>query len=126
MSERREFTRVPLRIQILVKGSDQVELSVNTQDLSLRGVRVDCLADAAVGQPCELRFTLGEGPKAAVVEVLGRVARVDESGVGVEFEGIRGAESLDHLRRLVLYNAPDASQAEGEMLSHRGLRRKQE
>jgi len=126
MSERREFTRVPLRIQILVKGSDHLEFSVNTLDLSLRGVRVDCLEDAAVGQECELHLTLGEGPQAVQVEILGRVARVQEDGVGVEFEGIRGAESLDHLRRLVLYNAPDAARAEEEMLRHRGLRHRQE
>jgi hypothetical protein len=126
MSERREFTRVPLRIQILVKGSGQLEFTASTLDLSLRGVRVESLEAAAVGQECELRLTLGEGPQAIQVEILGRVARVDGDGVGLEFEGVRGAESLDHLRRLVLYNAPDAPQAEAEILGHRGLKRRQE
>jgi hypothetical protein len=126
MSERREFLRVPLNIEIQLKGSNELVLKASTQDLSLRGVRVSQLGDLAVGEDCEVRLVLGEGSQAVHVEILGRVVRVGQDGVGVEFLGIRGAESLEHLRRLVLYNAPDVRQAEEEMRHHRGLKRRED
>lgn len=122
MSERREFVRVPLRVEIQVRGEDRLTVQARTCDLSLRGVRVARLADVRAGQDCELRLLLGEGEGAVRVEILGRVVRCGEDDVGIEFLGLHGAESLDHLRRLVLHNAPDAHRAEEEIRGHRGLK----
>ncbi|MDP2360508.1 MAG: PilZ domain-containing protein [bacterium] len=124
MSERREFTRVPLSIDILLSGGDRLEVRACTQDLSLRGVRVSHLDQIQQGENCELCLVLGEGPQAVRVEISGRVVRADADGVGVEFLGIRGAESLEHLRRLILHNAPSAPEAEDEMSRHCGLKRR--
>jgi hypothetical protein len=126
MSERREFLRVPLRVEIRLKGASELVLTTSTRDLSLRGVLISHQEELRAGQDCELCLVLGEGPGAARVEILGRVARCSPAGVGVEFLGIRGAESLDHLRRLVLHNAPDVSLAEEEIRRHRGLKRREE
>ena len=122
MSERREFLRVPLRLEIQLTGGHELVIRTSTKDLSLRGVLISRQEELREGEDCELCLVLGEGPQAVHVEILGRVARSGADGVGVEFLGIRGAESLDHLRRLVLHNAPDVRLAEEEIRGHRGLK----
>lgn len=123
-NERREFVRVPLRVEVLVKGKDSFELSASSLDLSLRGVRINQLAELQPGEDCELSLVLGTGAEAARVEILGRVVRVSDESMGLEFLGIRGVESLDHLRRLVLYNAPDAGAVEEEFRDRWGLKKR--
>lgn len=125
-TDRREFVRVPLRVEVLLKGKGELVLSSSTLDLSLRGVRIDQVEQLSDGEECELSLVLGTGAEAARVEILGRVVRMSGETIGLEFLGVRGVESLDHLRRLVLYNAPDTSQVEEEFREHRGLKKRDE
>jgi len=96
----------------------------DTLDLSLRGACIRQTSELAEGQEVELSLLLGDAPDHVRVEILGRVTRVDGQGLGIEFTGVRGVESLDHLRRLVLYNASDTARVEEEFRNHRGLKRR--
>jgi len=125
-TERREFVRVPLHVDVQLKGSGELVLTTSTQDLSLRGVRIAHVEQLTPGEECELSLVLGTGGEAVRVEIIGRVVRISAESMGLEFLGIRGVESLDHLRRLVLYNAPDAGLVEAEFREHRGLKKREE
>jgi len=122
--ERREFLRVPLQVEVRLSDGDRLVFHSDTLDLSLRGARIRETAELAEGQEVELSLLLGDAPDHVRVEILGRVARVDGQGLGIEFTGVRGVESLDHLRRLVLYNASDTARVEEEFRTHRGLKRR--
>ena len=122
--ERREFLRVPLQVVVRLSDGERLLFHSDTVDLSLRGARIREAAELALGQEVELSLLLGEEPGQIHVEILGRVARVDAQGLGIEFTGVRGVESLDHLRRLVLYNASDTARVEEEFRNHRGLKRR--
>jgi hypothetical protein len=122
--ERREFLRVPLQVVVRLSDGERLLFHSDTVDLSMRGARIRETAELVLGQEVELSLLLGEAPSQVHVEILGRVARVDDQGLGIEFTGVRGVESLDHLRRLVLYNAADTARVEEEFRNHRGLKRR--
>jgi hypothetical protein len=121
--ERREFVRVPLRFPVEMQGADRQVLGTRTSDLSLRGVYLECTRDYREGEDCELRLRLGEEASAPSIEIVGRVVRCRDGGLAVEFVGIKGLESLEHLRRLILFNAEDPAEAEEQILARRGIER---
>jgi hypothetical protein len=125
MSDKREFTRVPLRLKVELKHGDRSAVLGLSEDLSLRGVYLNSELDLKEGESCELTIRLGEGPKAFDLVIQGRVVRLSEDGAAIEFEGVHGADALAHLRKLVLYNSEDPERTEEEMRTHLGIERKQ-
>jgi len=121
--ERREFTRVPLRFPIELSAEDRGRQDARTRNLSLRGACVECDGDCEEGQECELRLRLGEGPEAVVIEIVGRVVRSERGELAVEFSGVRGVDSLGHLRNLLLYNSERPEEVEREIRLRRGIER---
>lgn len=121
--ERREFLRVPLRFPIEVQGENREIEGAHTLDLSLRGVSVEVGSAYREGEECELSLKLGDGPDAPSIDIVGRVVRCQDGGLAVEFVGLKGLESLDHLRNLVLYNAEDPAKVEEEIAARKGIER---
>jgi hypothetical protein len=124
MSEKREFIRVPMNFRMLVRKDDNEHLSGNSQDISLRGAYLNCPGNYELGDECEMTIELGEGENQVSIEMIARVVRVDDQGIGVEFVGIKGIAALDHLRNLVLYNAEDKDAITEEINDHVGIKRK--
>lgn len=121
--ERREFVRVPLHFPIEVQGEDRESEGARTRDLSLRGVYVECGREYREGEECDLSLKLGEGEDAISIDILGRVIRSKDGGLAIEFVGVKGLDSLEHLRNLVLYNAPDPNEAEAQIAARKGIER---
>ena len=91
------------------------------RNVSLKGVGVDGVETVPIGSDCHVEILL-DGPEGSEsVRARGRVVRAGDEGLGIEFAEIEGLDSLDHLRRLVLYNAPAADSVEAEFASHVGL-----
>jgi hypothetical protein len=123
MKNRREFLRVPLHFTLDVLADEKGQTVLKSQDLSLRGVYLSGALPQKLGESCELKLHLGEGDDAICIEIMGRIVRVDETGVGVEFLSVKGAAALAHLRNLILYNSDDPEEAEKFMLKHHGIER---
>ncbi len=99
-AERRRRTRVPLRISVTVTvGSEDV--SVQTWDLSLRGMGCSPDRRFSEGSACRVICSLGAE---AVFAIDGRIVRCSEKEAAVFFTGM-DEDAFYHLKRLVQYNS---------------------
>jgi hypothetical protein len=75
-----------------------------------------------VGNICQVCLVLEGGAGECRIETTGEVVRVSEDGIAIQFEQI-DLDSMEHLRKLVLFNADDPEQAEREIEENPGIRR---
>jgi hypothetical protein len=120
--EARDFLRSPVGIEAEISVAGSLLTATRTQNLSLSGLYVLCTEIPPVGAECEVSIRGNAGFQQHQVRARGRIARVDGRGFAVVFCEILGTESLDFLRRLVLWNATDPERAECEFHSHIGLK----
>lgn len=122
-SKQREFTRVPLQVRAEVQGSGVFITSTATQNLSLKGLFVTCSEQLPEGTICRITLLLGEGT--VRIETEATVIRCHPEGIAFQFTRIDGLESYEHLRNLLLYNAPDPTQVEGEFDASVGIHKQE-
>jgi hypothetical protein len=123
--ERREFTRVDVKMEVEVSGGLCGILGVS-HDVSLKGIFVACdtsrLDEMDVGRDCRITIFLGEREGEGLrIEANGAILRVEESGVGIEFSDME-KDSFDHLHNLVLFNTTNPQRVEMEFQSHAGVK----
>lgn len=123
-TNRREFTRVPVQVEVEVTSGPSRVFSGQTKDVSLKGLYLVCDNPFPLGSDCRIALMLGGRESSLRIEASGKIARVDDWGMGLEITEILGTESFDHLRNLVLYNARKSTQVEQEFQSHIGIRRR--
>ena len=121
-SNSREFTRVPTRIRAEVVAGDVRITDGAAQTLSLKGMFLACAERVPEGTECGITLLLGDGE--IRVEAEGRVVHAYPEGLALQFTRILGLESFEHLRKLVLYNAPDPGLVESEFDAATGIHRK--
>ena len=93
-------------------------------DISLGGMLIEGECELELNSEVAVTVLLGEDAAGQVIEAIGRVARCDARGVGVEFTELESTESLEHLKNLVLYNSQAPGPIEEEFRSHSGISRK--
>jgi len=121
--EAREFSRSPVQTRVEVRLKSGVLVEGCARDVSMNGVWFCTERSLPVGNQVRVSVVLGGGASEQRIETVGSVVRVDEGGVAIGFTKI-DAESVDHLRNLVLYNADDAEKVDQEFRSHVGLKRR--
>ncbi|MBN2308957.1 MAG: PilZ domain-containing protein [Candidatus Hydrogenedentes bacterium] len=121
-TNQREFTRVPVHVVVQVKAGGPDAIRGRLEDVSLKGLFVSCDATYPVGTACTIELSLDAGEQAIHMDARGTVMRADASGMAIEFEAV-DADSFDHLRNLVLYNAADTEQVEDEFDDSVGIKR---
>lgn len=119
---RREFTRVPITLEVRMTVGGTPLSRGQIRDLSMKGMLVVTDERFPIGTPCEALLTLVEGQ--VEIRTSGIVAAIHAEGFGMEFTAIDGLESYMHLRNLVLYNSRDVEKVEEEIRSHAGIKRK--
>ena len=120
--DQREFTRVPVSVKVELATRDGVFFTQKTRNLSMKGLYMEASDKLPVNTECQLRLFLGESKDAACIEILGRISRVDEMGMAIEFKQIE-VEGFERLRDLVLLNTNQVQEVEEEFRSHLGLRK---
>ncbi len=118
-NNKREFTRVAVQVPVEVQSDGRSLLGVITGNVSMKGLLLRTEETLAEGTLCTLRIPLVAG--IAEIRAEARVVRVYPGALAFQYTRIIGAESFDHLRQLVIYNAPDTEQVEGEFQSHTGI-----
>lgn len=116
-TEQRDATRVQTRLEADVIQGETTVRAGRSRDLSLGGVYVFCSETFAPRSDCEVRLYLDGRDSGTSVLARGKVARVDEEGMAIQFRGI-GIESYEQLRDLILFNADDAGQIHEEFERH--------
>ncbi len=122
----REFTRVKIGVKVDMSTSNGAWAKGTVLDLSGNGVffscdqRVEAMAAERCGT-CLVTMHLDVCGAPILVEAGGKVTRVDDKGMAVEFNGI-DMDSLEHLHNLVRFNSPDTDKVEEEFESHIGLK----
>jgi c-di-GMP-binding flagellar brake protein YcgR len=123
---RREFTRVSVELPGEVASEDFAAIHGQSRDVSLKGIFLVCDTPLPIDSACHIALFLGEQGNQTRIEAEGKVVRVDDAGIGIEFTVITGIDSYDHLRKLVLYNSSGKTeQIEEEFRNHAGLKRRQ-
>lgn len=110
--DRRRRARVPVRLEVKVRLEDR-EISVESRNLSLKGLA--CLPHPFLKKYacCQLVISLAAGIQ---VHIKGRVARIGDSEVGIDFLGM-DPESFVHLKKIVEYHARSPEAVAAELLN---------
>lgn len=121
--ERREFSRVAINIEISLRSGGEKITSRRTRNLSMKGVYVPCRQGFPAGSKCRVTLFLGEPEAQLRIEAKAMVVRQDQGGMAIQFLELP-LESYQHLRQLLLYNAPDSPRFERELKAHIGLKKR--
>lgn len=123
---RRTFTRVSVHVGVRLLDADGgVVLEGLLNDVALGGLSVDATSDdLVVGDSVSVAIALHTEAEWDIL-ASGKVVRADETGTAVTIEAITNPESYEHLRNLVLYNAPEPDRVEDEIHRHSGISRQE-
>ena len=113
----RTFTRVPVHIRAIVDVDASSALTGVVQDVSMNGVLIETHGAPPVGSVVKLRLLLDGGGGTMTIHTTARVRRVEDDEAAFTFESVRG-EDYEHLEKLVLFNAEDATRMEQELQLH--------
>ena len=119
----REFSRVPVRVRVLVRSEGIDINSKRSVDLSMNGIFVECAEPLPLGTKCELTLLLDGIDPMIRAECGGVIRRISAEGMAIEFVELT-LESYEHLQNLVRFNAPDLNTVENELKEHLGLKRR--
>ncbi len=120
--ETREFTRCQTAMDVEIASGDRF-IAGSTRDVSLKGLYVHGERSIPAGTRCAVTLFVGGRGSEVRIEASGRIARVDAGGMAVSFEEVT-LDGYEHLKQLVLLNAPDPDQVADEIAQHVGLRKR--
>ncbi len=123
-ANRREFSRSPVHIEVRLTAGTGNPILGTLRDISIKGVFLATDTLAPIGSTCQVLLLLEGGAESIRAEAQGKVVRSDAAGIAIEFTET-DPDSLAHLHKLVLYNAPDTDKAEQEIADSVGLHRQE-
>jgi len=118
----RQSTRVTVGVTVEITTPDGHRITGTARDLSVKGLAVDTDQRIDAGTPCHVTLFLDGGLDSVELQAEAMVVRSDDRGLALEFGDVQ-LDSLDHLRKLVLYNSGDPTAIEREFDRHQGLLR---
>lgn len=111
--EKRENTRLPLRLSGQLCLQDGCYQDTETQDISLRGAFLDHFHGVEVNRGCVLTLFAGDEDVFSVT-IDGRVVYEDERGCGIEFQSM-DRRDFEILEALLEAHAPNPARIRREM-----------
>jgi len=106
IEERRRRTRVVFTTEVELRAGDVVIKSTRSKDISMNGIFVFCEHRLEPGTECDVTLRLLGATSDLRLSANGRVVRVSDGGLAVEFTSL-DLDSYVHLRNLIVYNAED-------------------
>ncbi len=119
----RGFSRVPVKVRVLVRSEGIDINSKRSVDLSMNGIFVECDEPLPLGTKCELTLLLDGTDPVIRAECGGVIRRITPEGMAIEFVEMT-LESYEHMQNLVRFNAPDLNAVEKEFKEHLGLKKR--
>jgi len=118
----RQSTRVAVGVTVEITTADGGRVTGTARDLSVKGLAVDTSQHIDAGTHCQLTLFLDGGLGSVELQAEALVVRSDDRGLALELGAVQ-LDSLEHLRKLVLYNSADPTTIEREFDRHQGLLR---
>ncbi|MGV7222501.1 MAG: PilZ domain-containing protein [Nitrospinales bacterium] len=121
----REFSRVPIKIEVILEFEGKIIESFSTQDLSMKGIFIETNEVLPEGSNCEISlFPAGHSDPLKLI-IKGLVQRRVDSGMGIKFTEI-DFDSYSHLKNLVMLNSSTSilDSVEMEIGDHIGLKKR--
>lgn len=112
--EQRRYTRSTVCARAELRLSCGMLMEALSRDVSLNGMFVNSDRMLPVGHTCHVTLMFEGGVGKFRVATNGRVVRVDEDGIAIEFEEVE-MEGGEHLRKLLLCNADEPERMREEM-----------
>jgi hypothetical protein len=105
---------VHFETQVTLKaGASEIISNVNSKDISLKGMYVRSDKRLPIGTACDIQILLTGTTQQLTINLKGRIIRLDDTGLGLHFDSI-DVNSFNHLKNLLMYNAPDPDAIEEE------------
>lgn len=82
---RRDHERRGVALAVTLTAPDGARVTGTSSDVSLGGVFVTGCAAPPPGTDCRVALSVGTGPEAVTIRLQGRVARVTEAGVAIQY-----------------------------------------
>jgi len=82
-------------------GDQQLTATVKTQNISLKGVFLDCADQLPLGTPCDIDISLKGATSTLQFNVSGHVCRNESDGFAVAFKGLN-PDSYAHITNLMV------------------------
>ena len=101
--EKRHFTRTKFNTTAVIKAGD-TEVSCAVDNLSIKGIYLQCAEHIPLGTPVEVTVELTGTTSKLVLYLTGTVMRNDEQGTGIKLKNM-DFDSFIHLRNIVGYNS---------------------
>lgn len=105
-----------------IQATDGPVICGYTTDLGIKGFHFVCSQRVAVGTACQIMLLEGtQAPETLIaspqlsIEATGKVVRITETGLALEFTAIIGKYSFERLRTLLLVHSSEADRIEGEL-----------
>jgi len=119
---KREFARLPVRLQIEIIAGDISIRCEETRDISLKGVYVMTGHRIPLGVECDVAIDPGGPNHERRIQIKGHVARVDVSGIAIEFTEI-GVDAFYELKKLLMINATNLGSIAKEVITQAEARK---
>ncbi|MEW6266827.1 MAG: ATP-binding protein [Thermodesulfobacteriota bacterium] len=110
----RKRTRVHFKAEVDLSAGQKKMKALASRDLSLKGLFVETRERLPLGTKVDVALNLTGASSLVSLSMKGRVARVDEGGMGIDFDEI-DLDSFYHLRNIILYNIDEPSDVESEL-----------
>jgi hypothetical protein len=104
--ERRRRTRVVFTTEVELTCGDRTVKSSQSRNVSMTGIFICTDQRLEPGSRCQITVRLQGASSDLRLTAEGRVARVADDGLAVEFTSL-DLDSYVHLRNLIVYNAED-------------------
>ncbi len=113
VKEQREFTRVDAEVKVETTIGDAIVAKGVTLNISAKGALIRCDHHLAVNSRIKMALSLNEQTAPDSIHIYGRVVRVLDHSIAVEFEKMQ-VSSLEQLKRIILYNSANTDWVESE------------
>ncbi|SPD74759.1 conserved hypothetical protein [uncultured Desulfobacterium sp.] len=119
-NDNRRFTRIRFGVQAELTVNGEVYHVDQIINLSIGGCLLSLNEEFKTGSQCQVKIMMDPTNSELNIVIEGEIVRCEQRTVAVKFTAI-DPDSLFHLRRVVLYNAPDTKLVEDEIQRHPGL-----
>lgn len=122
MPNQKTVTRIRAHVdmKVMVKTEHVLINDAHIINISLSGMLIKADAELPIGKACMTHISLNTKPP-VYIKIDGHVVRQTPEGFAISFNDM-DPESLEHLKHLVMYNAPDPSSVELQNFKHPGFK----
>ncbi len=118
----REFTRCNICLKAEVRLANGILLEGETENVSMKGLWFRTERTFPKDTPVRIHLYLSGTQDKESLDIRGSVVRIESDGMGICFEEI-DSDSVEHLQRLLMYNAIEIDKMHQEFEEHLGLKK---